>query len=186
MGKVKKILVSAKGLPFRLSSFILCKKISKSFLFSWFFWLFSTRTSTGLRSGVSTTSQRTLDSQVGSLHVTRDTGTSDKSSLERRFKLKGRRGLNRTLTYGHTKLTLDTFCLSFFRKKHTKMSQFHPFNASREANKFQEHCPLRGSPSQPGHWGRTPVRGFWGLFCSPQHPHTHTIGLRLHSSPPVQ
>lgn len=111
---------------------------------------------------------------MGLLHVTRVTETSDKSSLERRFKLKGRRRLNRILTYGHTKLTSDTFCLSFFRKKYTKMSQLHPFYASREANKFQEHCPLRGSPSQPGHWGLTPVRGFSGLFCSPQHaPHTH-------------
>ena len=55
-------------------------------------------------------------------------------------------------------------------KKYTKMSQLHPFNASREANKFQEHCPLWGSPSQPGHWGHTPIKGFSGLFCSPQHP----------------
>lgn len=133
-GKSKKILVSVKGLPFRSSPFILCKKTTEGSLFSWFFWLFSTRTSRGLRSGVSTTSQLTLGFIGGFNAYGQRCGTSAKSSLETRPK--------RLLTYGRMKLTLDT--LANLVRKIYKDEPVSSFQTSREAKEYQEPLPSAG------------------------------------------
>lgn len=157
MGKAKKILVSVKGLPFRSSPFILYKKTHRGFLFSWFFWLFSTRTSRGLRSGVSTTSQLTFGFIDGFTAYGQRCGDIWQE-------LSGDEAQTTADLWAHETHFGHTLSISL-QKKYTRMSQFHPFDASREAKEFQEPCPLWGSPLQ-----LSPIRGFSGLFRSPQPP----------------